>query len=196
MCLYLYLYWCRYLTIRTIFSPFSFIFDCCVFQISFPTTNAIFSQLWFSSNPPHRWKSIIITHCSQFLAWHKPGQITTHRSEVVPEYEPGGAGGQTHTANCQVEQTNCKETCTAGNAKHRDQAFFTQLGTSSRWSEWRLLGPTEALWGGEVGRWGAASMSGGVNREHFQNLPFLVQNSGRKTSINVDFSVFSPKKSI
>ena len=51
--------------------------------------------------------------------------MTTHRSEVVPEYEPGGTRGQADTADDKVEQTDREKACTAGNTKHRDQGFFS-----------------------------------------------------------------------
>ena len=66
--------------------------------------------------------------CSGLLTCYESYQMTTHRSEVVPEYEPGGTRGKADTADNKVEQTDCEKACTAGNTKHRDQGFFTKLG--------------------------------------------------------------------
>ena len=65
--------------------------------------------------------------CSGLLTCYESYQMTTHRSEVVPEYEPGGTGGEADTADDKVEQTDDKKACTAGNTKHRDQGFSPNL---------------------------------------------------------------------
>ena len=70
--------------------------------------------------------------CSGLLTCYEAHQMTTHRSEVVPEYEPGGTRGEADTADDKVEQTDDKKACTAGNTKHRDQGFFHQTWSVAR----------------------------------------------------------------
>ena len=129
----------------------------------------LYFALWFSSHP-----SVIMCHHQPlFTVFHLVkaiSKIITHRSEVVPEYEPGGARSKADTADSKVEQTHSKEACTSGDTKHQDQGvFFLSLnlehqGDHSQDYLVQLKGREER---------GGPALVSGVNREHFQSLPFF-----------------------
>ena len=102
------------------------------------------------------------SHPSVIMCHHQPlftaiSKIITHRSEVVPEYEPGGASSQADTADNKVEQTHSKEACTSGDTKHRDQGvfFFSHSTWSIKVIIVKIIGSN--WWGGEERRgWASA----------------------------------------